>query len=259
MDAGEGGGVTTTLAFLSDFGDAIDYIFRERTSREGTQVGGGQFLELTWEHLKLSAAAMAVATGISVPLGLWLGHIGKGGFLAINASNVGRAVPSLALIAFFVAYLGVGFTNVTLALTLLAIPPILTNTYVGVRQVDRDTVDAARGMGMTGAQIVRRIELPLALALIFGGIRISTVNVIATATIAPLAGVTTLGDPIINVSVYGDAGRLGAAIVVAALAVLAELTLGAVQRAVTPRGLKLESDQSSRRRSRVQKRREATA
>ena len=132
---------------------------------------------------------MAIACAISIPLGLWLGHIGKGGFLAINASNVGRAVPSLALIAFFVAYLGVGFTNLTLALVLLAIPPILTNTYIGVRQVDRDTVDAARGMGMTGSQIVRRVELPLALPLIFGGIRISAVNVVATATIAPLAGV----------------------------------------------------------------------
>jgi osmoprotectant transport system permease protein len=239
--------VTTTLAFLSDFGDAIEFIFRERESREGTSVGGGQFLELTWEHLKLSLAAMAIACAAAVPVGLGLGHIGKGGFLAINASNVGRAVPSLALIAFFVAYLGVGFTNVMLALVLLAIPPILTNTYVGVRQVDRDTVDSARGMGMTGGQIVRRVELPLALPLMFGGIKTSMVNVVATATIAPLAGVNTLGDPIINVSTYGDAGRLGAAIVVAALAVLTELSLGAVQRAVTPEGLKLESDQSSRR------------
>ena len=251
--------MSTTLAFLGDFADAIDFIFRERESREGTSVGGGQFLELTWEHLKLSAAAMAVACAAAIPLGLWLGHIGKGGFLAINASNVGRAVPSLALIAFFVAYLGVGFTNLTLALVLLAIPPILTNTYVGVRQVDRDAVDAARGMGMAGRQVVRRVELPMALPLIFGGVRTSTVNVVATATIAPLAGVNTLGDPIINVSTYGDDGRLGAAIVVAALAVLTELTLGAVQRAVTPEGLKLESDQPSRRRFRTAKRREATA
>jgi osmoprotectant transport system permease protein len=251
--------MSTTLAFLGDFADAIDFIFNERESREGTRVGGSQFLELTWEHVKLSLAAMAVACATAVPLGLWLGHIGKGGFLAINASNVGRAVPSLALIAFFVAYLGVGFTNLTLALVLLAIPPILTNTYVGVRQVDGDAVDAARGMGMTGGQVVRRVQLPMALPLIFGGIRTSTVNVVATATIAPLAGVNTLGDPIINVSTYGDDGRLGAAIVVAALAVLTELTLGAAQRAVTPEGLKLESDQPSRRRFRLPKRREATA
>ena len=97
-----------------------------------TSAGSARSGSRTWEHLKLSLAAMAAACALSIPLGLWLGHIGKGGFLAINASNVGRAVPSLALIAFFVAYLGVGFTNLTLALVLLAIPPILTNAYTGV-------------------------------------------------------------------------------------------------------------------------------
>jgi osmoprotectant transport system permease protein len=153
---------------------------------------------------------------------------------------VGRAVPSLALIAFFMAWIGVGFTNLTLALVLLAIPPVLTNTYTGVRQVDRDAVDSAKGMGMTGTQVVRRVELPLALPLIFGGIRTSAVNVVATATIAPLAGVTTLGDPIINVNTYGDEGRLAASIVVALLAVATEVTLGAAQRVATPRGLRID-------------------
>ncbi len=249
-----------TIAFLGQFGDAVDFIFNERESPAGgSQVGGlSELWELTWEHLKLSGVAMAIACALSIPLGLWLGHIGKGGFLAINASNVGRAVPSLALIAFFVAYIGVGFTNLTLALVLLAIPPILTNAYTGVRQVDRDTVDAARGMGMTGAQIVRRVELPLALPLIFGGIRISAVNVIATATIAPLAGVVTLGDPIINVNTYGDEGRLAAAIIVALLAVATEVLLGLVQRAVTPRGLKLEDGGNTRRLAIPTRRREAT-
>jgi len=256
MDEGEVG-MITTFAFLGQFVDAVQYIFGGETSREGTHVGGSQFLDLTWEHVKLSLVAMAVACLLAVPVGLWLGHIGKGGFLAINASNVGRAVPSLALIAFFVAYFGVGFTNVTVALVLLAIPPILTNAYVGVRQVDRDTVNSARGMGMTGTQIVRRVELPLALPLIFGGIRTSAVNVVATATIAPLAGVTTLGDPIINVSGYGETGRLAAAMVVAALAVFTELSLGAIQRVVTPEGLKLESDQASRRRVPLITRRQA--
>jgi osmoprotectant transport system permease protein len=241
MDAGGGGPMT--LAALGQFGDALDFIVRERESPAGgTQVGGlGEIWELMWPHLQLSVASMAIACALAIPLGLWLGHSGRGGFLAINASNVGRAVPSLALIAFFVAYIGVGFANLTLALVLLAIPPILTNAYTGVRQVDRGTVDAARGMGMTGAQVVRRVELPLALPLIFGGIRISAVNVVATATIAPLAGVTTLGDPIINVNTYGDEGRLAAAIVVALLAVVTEVSLGAAQRAVTPRGLKLEA------------------
>jgi osmoprotectant transport system permease protein len=251
--------MTTTFAFLGQFGQAIEFIFNEHESPSGgAQVGGlGNLWELMGPHLALSAISMLVACVISIALGLWLGHIGKGGFLAINASNVGRAVPSLALIAFFVAYIGVGFTNLVLALVLLAIPPILTNAYTGVRQVDRDTVDAARGMGMTGFQIVRRVELPLALPLIFGGIRISAVNVVATATIAPLAGVVTLGDPIINVNTYGDEGRLAAAIVVALLAVLTEVTLGALQRVVTPRGLKLET--GGRRRTPFPiKRREAT-
>ncbi|MGH2824757.1 MAG: ABC transporter permease [Thermoleophilaceae bacterium] len=234
--------MSTTMAALGQFGDAIDFIFDEHQSPAGgAQVGGlAEMWELTWPHLKLSGAAMGIACAVSIPLGLWLGHIRRGGFLAINASNVGRAVPSLALIAFFVAYLGVGFTNLTLALVLLAIPPILTNAYTGVSQVDPDTVDSARGMGMTGAQVVRRVELPLALPLIFGGIRISGVNVVATATIAPLAGVVTLGDPIINVNTYGDEGRLAAAILVALLAVVTEVSLAALQRGVTPRGLKLD-------------------
>ncbi|MGH2799642.1 MAG: ABC transporter permease, partial [Thermoleophilaceae bacterium] len=152
--------MSTTMAALGQFGDAIDFIFDEHESPAGgAQVGGlAEMWELTWPHLKLSGAAMGIACAVSIPLGLWLGHIRRGGFLAINASNVGRAVPSLALIAFFVAYLGVGFTNLTLALVLLAIPPILTNAYTGVSQVDPDTVDSARGMGMTGAQVVRRVE-----------------------------------------------------------------------------------------------------
>ena len=234
--------MTITMAALGQFGDAIDFILHEHESPSGgVQVGGlAEIWDLMWEHLKLSGAAMAVACGVSVPFGLWLGHIGKGGFLAINASNVGRAVPSLALIAFFFAYIGVGFTNLMLALVLLAIPPILTNTYTGVRQVERDTVDSARGTGMTGVQVVRRVELPLALPLIFGGIRISAVNVVATATLGPLAGVITLGDPIINVNTYGDEGRLAAAMVVALLAVATEVSLAALQRAVTPRGLNLK-------------------
>ena len=252
--------MSTTLAFLGDFRDAIDFIFDERPSPAGgTDVGGlAEMWELTWPHLRLSLVSMGIACAASIPLGLWLGHIRKGGFLAINASNVGRAVPTLALIAFFVAFLGVGESNLVLALVLLAIPPILTNAYTGVRQVEPDTVDAARGMGMTGAQIVRRVELPLSLPLIFGGIRISGVNVVATATIAPIAGVITLGDPIINVNTYGDEGRLAAAIVVALLAVATEVVLGLVQRAVTPRGLKLEAGGSARRLAIPIKRKEAT-
>jgi osmoprotectant transport system permease protein len=232
---------------MSQFGDAIDFILHSQPARSGgTDVGGSQLLPLLWRHLELTGVSVGIAVAIAVPLGLWLGHKGRGEFLATSVANVGRAVPSLALIAFFVAYIGVGFRNVTLALVLLAIPPILTNTYVGVRQADRDAVDAARGMGMSGAQIVRRIELPLAVPLVFGGIRTSVVNVIATAAIAPLAGVVTLGDPIIAGGVYGEDGRLGASILVALVAVVAELLFAGLQRAVTPRGIRISQTPQAR-------------
>ena len=220
---------------MSEFGDAIEFIFTSRESRAGgSEIGGSQLLELLADHLLLSGAALVLGIAVAVPIGLWLGHTGRGSFVPIGVANVGRAVPSIALIVFFVAYIGTGFTNVMLALALLAVPPVLANAYVGVRQVDQDAVDAARGMGMTGFELVRRVELPLAIPLIMGGIRTSSVNVIATATIAPLAGVSSLGEPVIAYGVYGDAGRLGASIVVALLAVGSEVGLAGVQRLVSP-------------------------
>lgn len=231
-----------------DFSDAIDFIFHKRESVSGgIKVGGSELIGFTLNHLGVSLAAVVAACIISVPIGLWLGHVGKGEFVAITISNVGRAVPTLALLAFFIAYLGVGFTNVVVVLLLLAIPPILTNVYVGIRQVDRDTVDAARGMGLSEFQIIRRVELPLALPIIFGGIRTASVNVVATATIAPLASINTLGTPIINANVYGGAGRLGAAILVALLTLAVDVALLAVQKAVTPAGLKLARGEQRRR------------
>jgi len=254
--------MSAVLAFLGEFGEGVEFIFRARESPAGgAQVGGAENLELLWEHLKLSAAAMALALVVAVPLGLLLGHTRRAAFLAISASNVGRAVPSVALIALFVAFFPrtSEFTNVTLALALLAIPPILTNTYVGVTQVNRETVDAARGMGFSEARIVRSVELPLALPLLFGGIKTSTVNVLATATIAPLVGVVNLGDPIVASSTYGRPGQIGASIMVAALAILAELGLSAVQRAVTPAGVKLERGVVTARRFPALNRRITTA
>jgi osmoprotectant transport system permease protein len=242
--------MTAIASITSDFSDAISFIFHERESVSGgVQVGGHELIGFTWTHLEVSFVAVAIACLISIPIGLYLGHIGKGEFLAISVSNIGRAIPTLALLAFFIAYLGVGFLNVTVVLVLLAIPPILTNVYVGVRQVNAEAVDAARGMGFTEGQIIRRVELPMALPIIFGGIRTSSVNVVATATIAPLASVNTLGTPIINANVYGDTGRLGAAILVALLTLAVDLGLAALQRTVTPKGLKLtaEGQQSSRR------------
>jgi osmoprotectant transport system permease protein len=248
-----------TFAALGEFGDAVSFIFTSRQSRGGAEVGGAHNLDLLWTHLELTAASMALAIVIALPIGLVLGHLGKWSFLAISTSNVGRAVPSIALIAFFVAFFPQSpeFLTVTLALALLAIPPILTNAYVAIRQVDRETIDAARGMGLSGAQVLRQVELPLGLPLIFGGIKTSTVNVIATATIAPLAGVVTLGDPLVSFAVYGYEGQIGVSLIVAALAIAAELGLSAVQRAVTPKGIKPE--RSSRARFGVTKRRIQTA
>ena len=227
--------MTWAATIVDQFGDAFEFIFTEQESRAGgSAVGGSQLLELLWDHIKLSFVALAAGTAVAVPIGVWLGHTGRGTFLAVGIANIGRAVPAIALIALFFAYLGTGFANIALALALLAIPPILANAYVGVRQVEPEAVDAARGMGMTGVQIVRRVELPLALPLVMGGIRTSAVNVVATATIAPLAGVSSLGDPIIAFGVYGDAGRLGASIVVALVAVATEVTFGVAQRLVDP-------------------------
>ena len=228
-------------SFLSTFGDAIRFIFEKRESEAGTvQVGGlDQVGHMAANHFLLSLLGVLIAIMVSMPLALWLGHIGRAEFLAVGVANIGRAVPALAIIAFFVAFLGTGFTNICFALILLAIPPILTNTYVAVRQVDRDVVDAARGQGLSEGQIIRSIELPLALPTIFGGIRLSSVNVLATAIIAPLAGYETLGTPILSLNVYGFSGAIGAAIVVALLTLGADAGFAAVQRLSTPKGLKV--------------------
>jgi osmoprotectant transport system permease protein len=237
-----------TLAFLGQLGDAVQFIFVKSEGPGGAQVGGSQLLPLLREHLLITFVSVGIATVIALPIGTWLGHSGRGSFLVISVTNAGRAIPSIGVVFLFFAALGAGFFNITLALVLLAIPPILLNAYAGVRAVDPEAVDAARGMGLTGTQILRRVELPLALPLIFGGVKTSTVNVIATATLGPAAGVLTLGDPIINPSSYGDAGRLGGAIVVAALAIAAEVGLSAVQRKLTPEGLRLSQRSASRSR-----------
>jgi osmoprotectant transport system permease protein len=136
---------------------------------------------------------------------------------------------------------------VAAVLFLLAVPPILTNTYVGVRQIDPEIVDAAHGIGMSDMQVVRRVRLPLAMPTIFAGIRTSAVSVVATATIAPLANVQTLGEPIVTPQTYGFEGQLGAAIVVTVLTLAIDAGIGLVQRAVTPKGVKLAGEQTAKR------------
>jgi osmoprotectant transport system permease protein len=233
----------TLLAFLDAFTGALDFIFNGQPAGiagRGTVGGLAQVGDLTLDHLEVSALALAGSLVIAMPIGIWLGHLGKGELLAVAIGNAGRAVPELALIAFLVAFVGVGLLNVTLALLVLGIPPILTNTFVAIRQVDRDAVEAARGMGMSEAGIVARVELPLAVPTLMSGVRTAAIAIIATATIAPLAGVVTLGDLILSRNVYGDDGVLAGAIVVAVLAMVVELTLAGVQRLLTPRGVRLQ-------------------
>ncbi|HEY4278917.1 MAG TPA: ABC transporter permease [Conexibacter sp.] len=193
---------------------------------------------LTLDHLALAGAAMGISLLIAIPLGVWLGHLHRGSFAAINISNIGRALPSLALISIGVALLGIGFVNVMVALIVLAVPPMLTNAYVAIDGVDRDAVEAARGMGMRGSEVLWRVELPLALPLIFAGIRTAVVYVIATATLGSVAGANTLGNVIVDQATYRLPGVIGAAICVAALALVFELLFAGLQRLVTPRGLR---------------------
>ena len=229
---------------LDRFGGAIEFIFSERESVEGsTQVGGlGQVGDFLLTHVELSGAALALSLLIALPLGIYLGHRGRGELFAVAAGNAGRAIPELVLIAFLIAFVGTGFLNLTIALAVLGIPPILTNTYVGIRQADRGAVEAARGVGMGEAAIATRVELPLAAATIMSGVRTAAINIIATATIAPLAGTLTLGDFIVSPNVYGDEGVIAGAIVVALLALAVELGLAGVQRALTPEGVRIERE-----------------
>ncbi len=186
-----------------------------------------------------------------LPIGLFFGHRRKGSFVAINLSNIGRALPAIVVLLFAVREfgigdppgwmqgIGIGSTPAFLVLVALAIPPIVTNTYVGVSSVDDETRDAARGMGMKGGQLLRRVELPLASPLIMAGIRTSAVAVVATATLAALVGWGGLGRYIIDGSRVQDYERLFAgALLVALLAIVVELTLAVVQHFVVPKGLR---------------------
>lgn len=186
------------------------------------------------EHVTLSAVALALAVAVAVPLGLWLGHRGRGGFLALAVTNVGRAVPTFALLAVFsLTWLGFGNRSVVLALVLFGIPPILANTYSGMRGVDRETVEAARGMGLTGAQTVRRVELPLAAPLLLTGVRLAAVQIVATLTIAALVAGPGLGRIVSRgVGTQDDAETVAGALLVVVLALAVDAAFGLVVRRV---------------------------
>jgi osmoprotectant transport system permease protein len=183
------------------------------------------------EHLRLSVAAMLVATLLALPVGLLIGHTGRGGLLAVGIANLGRAIPSYALLLVFLPIFGLGDDAAFPALVLLAIPPILVNTYVGLREVDRDLVEAGRGMGMTELQLLTRVELPAAAPVIIAGLRTAAVAVVATATLAALVAGGGLGRYIADGFGLRDEARLVAgAILVALLALAVERAFTLVER-----------------------------
>ena len=198
-----------------------------------------------FEHLTMSAAAVLAALVVALPAGIWLGHRGRGGALAINLANVGRAVPSLAILALTQQAIGLsgwpgfGARPAFVALVALAVPPLVTNAYVGMRGVDRDVVEAARGVGMTGAGILWRVELPIALPLVMAGVRTAAVQVVATATLAAVTAWGGLGRFIVDgFGQQDDAQILAGALLVGLVALATELALGRLQRAVVSEGLR---------------------
>jgi osmoprotectant transport system permease protein len=205
--------------------------------------GDGGILHRTLEHVELSAISLFAAMVIALPLGIVIGHFGRGGILAINISNVGRALPSFALLVIAFELFGIGAFGGAIpafvALVALGVPPMVTNSYLGMREVDPDVREAARGMGMRARLVLWRVELPIALPFIMAGVRTSAVNIVATATLAALVAWGGLGRFIVDGLGQQDYPMLYAgAIMVAVLAVIVELSLAGVQRLVTPAGLR---------------------
>jgi osmoprotectant transport system permease protein len=205
------------------------------------------------EHLVISGIAVLFATAIAIPTGMYVGHTNRGSGLAINLANIGRAVPSYAMMVIILpitlyladvlhydATFGLTFLPIFLAMVFLAIPPLLVSTYAGLRSVERDLIEAGRGMGLREGQILTRIELPIASSIIVGGFRTATLQVIATATIGAILGGGGLGRFIFDGLNQGLAGRTSiyaGAIMVAGLAIGIDLVLALAQRRLTPRAL----------------------
>jgi osmoprotectant transport system permease protein len=195
------------------------------------------------EHVLISVQSTLLAAAVALPLGMYIGHRRRFEFIAVSVGNIGRALPSFGIIGFLFPITldwpgDIGYWATFIAMVLLAIPPLLTNTYVGVKGVDPDTVEAARGMGMTEFDVLKRLEVPLAVPLIVAGLRTATVQVVATATLWAVAGGGGLGRFIVDAIALGESGRdqlVGGAILVAGLAFLTELLFGLTERIVAPR------------------------
>jgi osmoprotectant transport system permease protein len=197
--------------------------------------------EAFWGHVRLSVAALGLAAGTGIVLGIVCAKIGRvASFLVTSLGNLGRTVPTFAVIGIVLTLTTIGFWPAVIGLYALAVPPILLNTLTGIRQVDADVVEASRGMGLTPLQVLGRVELPIAVPLISAGVRTAAVEVVATATLAGLVGGGGLGQVVISGLDTGqDDVLLAGAIPVALLALAAQLLFGAVERVATPRGLRL--------------------
>jgi len=192
----------------------------------------------TLQHVLYSLVATGIAAVIALPIGIFIGHTGRGTLFAVNLTNLGRAIPTLGIIILVFRLAGYGIVPVLVSLTALAIPPIVTNSYAGVRSVDPEIREAAEGMGMRGRQVLWRAELPVAMPLIMAGIRTSTIQVVATATLAAYVGLGGLGRYLIDGFSQRDLPQVvGGAILVALLSLLTELLLGRVQSLVVSPGL----------------------
>jgi osmoprotectant transport system permease protein len=191
------------------------------------------------EHVVMSAAAVAAAAALALPAGIWLGHLGRGGALAVNVANVGRAVPSFAILVLAAQAFGIGARPAFVALVALAVPPMVTNAFVGMREVDADVRESAVGMGMRPREVLLRVELPVALPLVLAGVRTAAVQVVATATLAALVAWGGLGRYIVDGLAQRDFVQVFAgAVLVASLSMATELALAGVQRLVVPAGLR---------------------
>lgn len=203
-------------------------------------LGRPGFLGELWTHVQLTVIALLIGAVISLAAAVAVRNTPLGSVIAINIGNIGRAVPSLALLAFALPLLGFGFAPSLLALTALAIPPILINATIGLREVDKGVIDAARGMGLSGSQVLTRIQLPIAAPVIFAGLRTSAVQVVASATLATFIGGGGLGNLIVEGFQRNDTAiLLAGALSVAVLAIITELLFGGLESAFTPKGLKL--------------------
>lgn len=215
--------------------DALDYL----TSSESWW-GRNGLVHLTWNHVRLSVFSVLAAVVVAVPPAVWLGHLHRGGLLAVSVVNIARAIPTFAIIAIIFPLslqfgFGLGFWPTFVALFFLALPPIFVNALTGVTDIDRDVVESARAMGMKGRQVLTGVELPAALPLIATGVRISAVQVVATTTLGALVGFRCLGTPILQAIATRDNGQLiVAAALVALLSLLTEATFGHIGRRLSP-------------------------